>query len=135
MILRLQATSRSRCSPRHITRKTSLDRSGIEHVRLPQVRRLTTDFSLDNRRPYFLFDEDLSVAELRQRLSNGNSAERLRLIAKMLREAHEDDVWEFLTLKEFLDIYPEVSSLLGRRREYWQQLYNSSRRSELGTTS
>jgi hypothetical protein len=98
------------------------------------MRRLTTDFSLDNRRPYFLFDEDLSVAELRQRLSNGNSAERLRLIAKILREAHEDDVWEFLTLKEFLDIYPEVSSLLGRRRQYWQQLYNSSRRIELGTT-
>ena len=99
------------------------------------MRPLTTDFSRQECRPYFLFDEDLSIAELRQRLSSGNSAERLRLIAKLLREAHEDDVWEFLTLPEFLGIFPEVISLLGRRRGHWQAVYNSHRGTELHATS
>jgi hypothetical protein len=97
------------------------------------MRPLTTDFSRQECRPYFLFDEDLSIAEPRQRLSNGNSAERLRLIAKLLREAHEDDVWEFVTLAHFLWIFPEVVPLLGRRRNHWQAVYNSHRSTELRT--
>ena len=99
------------------------------------MRPLTTDFSLDDYRPYFLFDEDLSVAELRERLAHGSTAERLRLVTKLLREAHEDDVWEFLTLAEFLDIFPEIASLLGRKRDHWEQVYENNRKIKLRSTS
>lgn len=83
------------------------------------MRRLTADFSQLDRRPYFLWDEDLTVADFREHLANGSRSERLRLIAKLLREAHEDDVWEFLTLEEVLAAVPNVASLLGRKRERW----------------
>jgi len=54
-------------------------------------RPLTADMSREDCRPYFLWDEDLSIAELRQRLASAAEPERQRLIAKLLREARDDD--------------------------------------------
>ena len=44
------------------------------------MRRLTTDLGDDAGRPYFLWDEDVSVAELRQVLDGPDSWERDRLL-------------------------------------------------------
>jgi len=96
------------------------------------MRRLTADFQRSDCRPYFLWDEDLTVTEFRNRLAHGSQAERLRLVAKLLREAHEDDVWEFLTVEEVLDTVSRITSLLGRKRDHWLQFcaeHRSDRRS------
>ena len=55
-------------------------------------RPLTSDLSQTELRPYFLWDEDLSIEELRVRLHGDDRRERLRLLAKMLREARDIDV-------------------------------------------
>jgi hypothetical protein len=94
------------------------------------MRRMTTDFSRTEDRPYFLWDEDLSVRELRAKLSAKDSAserERLRLMAKLLREARDTDVWEFVTLRDVVDAFPRLLPLLGRRRAFWEYLINGWR--------
>lgn len=44
------------------------------------MRRLTTDFSKGDERPYFLWDEDVSIDELRAKLGGNDENERLRLL-------------------------------------------------------
>lgn len=86
------------------------------------MRSLTTDFSQSHLRPYFLWDEDLSVEELRRRLRGDDARERLRLLAKLLREASDIDVWEFVAPSEVAAAFPALRQRLGRRRAFWEFL-------------
>jgi hypothetical protein len=84
------------------------------------VRPLTTDLTQSDLRPYFLWDEDTSVAELREVLSGPDEADRLRLLGKMLREARDTDVWQFVTPAEVSRDLPALTRHLGRRRPFWE---------------
>jgi hypothetical protein len=84
------------------------------------VRPLTTDLTQSDRRPYFLWDEDTSVAELRAALSGSDEADRLRLLGKMLREARDTDVWQFVTPDDVSRDLPALTRHLGRRRRFWE---------------
>ena len=75
-----------------------------------------------DRRPYFLWDEDLSIAQLHSMLRTGEPALRLRLMAKMLREARDIDVWCFVTPQEVAEALPKLGRRLGRRRPFWEFL-------------
>lgn len=86
------------------------------------MRPITIDFTRGDRRPYFLWDEDVSMDELRARLRGGDESERLRLLAKLLREARDTDVWEFVTPEEVARELPRVAHRLGRRRAFWEFL-------------
>jgi hypothetical protein len=79
------------------------------------VRPLTVDLNAQESRPYFLWDEDISVGELRQVLRAGSGYERVRLVGKMLREARDVDVWEFMTPAEVAEMLPKLGRRLGRR--------------------
>jgi len=83
---------------------------------------MTLDMRRGDLRPYFLWDEDLSIDELRARLRGPDDAERLRLLGKLLREARDTDVWEFVTPEEVAHALPAVSRRLGRRRGFWEFL-------------
>ncbi len=83
---------------------------------------MTTDLSRGELRPYFLWDEDVSIDELRQRLRGEDSYERLRLLGKMLREARDIDVWSFVTPEEVALALPVLGRRLGRRRAFWEFL-------------
>jgi len=86
------------------------------------VRTLTTDLTRENSRPYFLWDEDTSIAELRAALTGTDENERQRLLGKMLREARDTDVWQFVSPKQVAAALPELSPHLGRRRAFWDYL-------------
>jgi hypothetical protein len=86
------------------------------------MRPLTTDLERQELRPYFLWDEDVSIAELRQVLVNGPATERLRLLGKMLREARDTDVWRFVTPQDVALALPNLGRRLGRRLAFWQFL-------------
>jgi hypothetical protein len=88
---------------------------------------LTADLDDGDARPYFLWDEDLTISELRRRLGGKDEAERLRLLAKMLREARDLDVWGFVTPREVAEALPKISHRLGRRRSFWQFLIDGWR--------
>lgn len=72
--------------------------------------------------PYFLWDEPMTVKELRERLQTASPAERTRLLAKVLREARDTDTWRFTSPDEVWRNWPAISRHLGRRREFWQFL-------------
>jgi hypothetical protein len=91
--------------------------------------KLTTDLSRDDAVPYFLWDQPITVAELRRRLS-GSQEDHLRYLAIILREAREPDVWRFTTPQEVVREWRLLEPRLGRRRDFWRFLMGMWR--ELG---
>lgn len=88
---------------------------------------LSSDLTRDDVRPYFLWDEAITVGELRRRLAGDDEAERLRLLGKMLREARDTDVWDFVTPEEVAEVLPRIERALGRRRRFWVWLIDGWR--------
>jgi len=86
---------------------------------------LSTDLDAPSAVPYFLWDEPMTVAELKRRLAEASAAERTRLLGKILREARDTDVWKFTTPQEVWQNWAELSPHLGRRREFWKFLFES----------
>jgi len=85
----------------------------------------------EDRRPYFLWDEDLSIAEVRRIMDGADDARRPRLMAKILREARDDEVWAFLTVRQVVESWPQIAPILGRRRAFWEFLLHAWKRRNL----
>lgn len=83
---------------------------------------LATDFAHEDRVPYFLWDEDVTVAELRRLLAGPDTHRKLQLFGKMLREARDTDVWHFTTPAEVKRLLPLVGRRVGRRLAFWRFL-------------
>jgi hypothetical protein len=83
---------------------------------------LSTDLTDPYAIPYFLWDEPLTVAEFRRRLTTASPAEQTRLLAKLLREARDIDVWKFTSPEEVWRKWLNLSLHLGRRRGFWEFL-------------
>jgi hypothetical protein len=94
----------------------------VDITALPSGRPLSTDLDDPEAVPYFLWDEPMTVAELRGRLRAASRAERARLLAKVLREARDDEVWRFTDPQGVADAWHEIELHLGRRREFWRFL-------------
>ena len=84
---------------------------------------LQTDLENNSAVPYFLWDEPMTVAELRRKLSSGSEAEQIRLLGKILREARDTDVWKFKTPDEVWRNWSSLKPMLGRRRGFWEFLF------------
>jgi hypothetical protein len=93
---------------------------------------LTTDLSSDTAIPWFLWDEPMTMQELRSRLERPGE-ERLRLLGKILREARDEEAWLFTTPEEVSRLWPDLERHLGRRREFWRFLLDAWRRQGLLT--
>lgn len=85
----------------------------------PTRKDLLTD---DQGRPYFLWDVELTLDEFRAKLRDGSHAGRAYLVGKLMRQAKPDDVFEFVTLAEIRDLWPDLHRYLGRTREFWTWL-------------
>jgi len=70
-------------------------------------------------RPYFLWDEELSVDDFRARLCDGDPEVRAYYLGKLMRQAKPDDVFSFVSLDEIQQALPTVTRYLGHRREFW----------------
>ena len=91
------------------------------------MRPLTDDLDREDLRPYFLWDEDLSIRDFRSRLHGTDERERLRLLSKLLREARDTDVWRFVSPEEVAAALPRLGRWLGRRRGFWEFLIDGWR--------
>jgi len=89
---------------------------------------LTTDLDDEEAVPYFLWDEPMTVSELRRRLAVSAPPERARLLGKILREARDPDVWRFTTPREVEEDWDALSLHLGRRRAFWEYLLGAWKR-------
>lgn len=83
------------------------------------MRGLTTDMSRRELRPYFLWDEDVSIGELHQILDGPDSPRRDQLFGKLLREARDIDVWEFVRPTEVARVLERLRRRIGRRYAFW----------------
>lgn len=83
---------------------------------------LSTDLDDPEAVPYFLWDDPMTVSELRQRLETASRAERVRLLGRILREARDTDVWRFTSPQEVGALWPELARHLGRRKPFWEFL-------------
>jgi hypothetical protein len=84
---------------------------------------LSTDLDSPSAVPYFLWDEPMTVAELEHKLTSATEAERWRLLGKILREARDRDVWRFTTPREVRQNWAKLEKHLGRRRAFWEFLF------------
>lgn len=85
----------------------------------------STDLSDPDAVPYFTWDDPMSVRELKRLLREASPPERDRLLAMVLREARDTDVWHFTTPEEVRDRWDGLSLHLGRRREFWRWLLDA----------
>jgi hypothetical protein len=97
-----------------------LGKAGFSEMR--QILPLSQDLDDPRAIPYFLWDEPMTVARFRDRLTSASEPERLRLMAKLLREARDVDVWKFTTPKEVDALWPQLSEKVGRKRNLWEPL-------------
>ena len=83
---------------------------------------LSTDLDDPEAVPYFLWDEPMTVRDLRRRLTTASASEKARLLGKILREARDWEVWRFTTPDEVTRLWPRLAKHLGRRRSFWEFL-------------
>lgn len=86
------------------------------------MTRLSTDLQDAAARPYFLWDEDTTVAELRSAIEYAEPEEWARLVGKVMREARDADVWHFVTPRAVWERRALLDRYLGRRRAFWNYL-------------
>jgi hypothetical protein len=92
---------------------------------------LSTDLRNPDAIPYFLWDEPMTVREIQSRLRTSSQPERLRLLAKILREARDTEVWLFTSPDEVARSWRNLAGQLGRRRPFWEFLLAEWRRQGL----
>ena len=83
---------------------------------------LTTKLDTPDAVPYFTWDDPMTVRQIHERLGSASEWERDRLLAKILREARDTDVWRFTTLAHIRSRWPRLQTMLGRRRAFWSFL-------------
>ena len=92
---------------------------------------LSSDLDDPSAVPYFLWDEPMTVAELRARLRTASPPEKTRLLGKILREARDTDVWKFTSPAEVSRLSSDLSRHLGRRRPFGEFLLRQWRELDL----
>ncbi len=83
---------------------------------------LSSDIDDPDAFPYFLWDDPMTNRELRERLKTSSPPEKFRLLAKILRQARDTEVWKFTSPREVTRAWPALSRHLGRRRPFWEFL-------------
>lgn len=73
-------------------------------------------------RPYFLWDEDVTLDEFRACLRDSDPEVRAYFLGKLMRQAKPDDVFSFVTLRELNEELSSVEPYLGRTKPFWKWL-------------
>jgi len=91
---------------------------GMSVLNLTPLDRMT-----DSRgRPCFPWDSDLTLSRVLTLLKGGDRVERADLVGKLMRQAKPDDVFEFVSLDEIRDLWPDLEPDLGKTRPFWTWL-------------
>jgi len=64
------------------------------------------------KRPYWLWDYDLTEKDVRRILAGKNEFDRRWLIARIISSVHFNDVWKYLKLKQILAEWPYLKMTL-----------------------
>lgn len=83
------------------------------------LRRETGVVTIAVERPYFLWDYDLSEADVCAILRSGESQEKAWLVSRILESAAYEDIWKYLTLAELRTVFPSLQ-LKPQVRAAWE---------------
>jgi len=78
----------------------------------------------DDDVPYFMWDERLTCAELKHQLRTAPMPRRIDLMAKIMRDANDRDVWDYMTPGDLATFGAEIFPRLGWHKGFWVFLYN-----------
>lgn len=78
--------------------------------------------------PYFLWDMEMTLDEFRQKLDHPDPVVRAFFIGKLMRQAKPDDVFQFVSLRRIVDLWPQIERHLGRTRDFWTWLLDTWKR-------
>jgi hypothetical protein len=92
------------------------------------ARPLSTDLDDPGARPYFLWDEDVTVAELRANLASADPRQRALWMGRVMREARFQDVWKLLCLRDVVALFANIDLYLGRTRAFWHWILDGWRK-------
>ncbi len=82
-----------------------------------------------SKRPYFLWDYDLTEEDVRRILSGDNETEKIWMLSRILESARYEDVWRFTTLGEVKETFWKLR-LKKPIREAWQYALSVWERSD-----
>ncbi len=89
----------------------------------PQIMAVESGHS----RPTFLWDVDITEAELRSHLAAEDPDIRAQWQGRVLREARFNEVWHHITLDEVVRDWARIRRHLGRSRAFWEFLLDGWR--------
>lgn len=70
-------------------------------------------------RPYFLWDCDVTLDQLRRHLAAPDDAERAYWLSKIMRQAKPDDAIVLGGVDEMRRLWPRMDRSLGHARDFW----------------
>jgi len=73
-------------------------------------------------RPYFLWDCDMTLAQLEAGLADPDPEVSAYLAGKVLRQAKPDDALRFVPLPTLAARWSEITRYLGDKRDFWAWL-------------
>jgi hypothetical protein len=71
-------------------------------------------------RPTFLWDYDLTAADVRNLLAQGSSVERRWLVERLLTQARWEEIWDYLTPQQVREDLPYLR-LPGKVKATWER--------------
>lgn len=99
---------------------SSLARIAInEFIREKRALSIKPVSSYPKKRPYFLWDYNLTEGEVLEILSQPSLAKKKWLIARILEHCFFRDVWRYLTLDEIREALPSLR-MSPRKKERWR---------------
>lgn len=75
------------------------------------------------KRPYFLWDYNLSDKQIKNILCSDNELEKIWLVGRILTHARYEDVWKYLKIDEIVKIFPKLR-LKPETRDIWKHALN-----------
>lgn len=75
------------------------------------------------KRPYFLWDYNLSEADVRRILAGPNETDRRWLIGRIISAAHFRDVWKYIRLADLVREFPHLK-VRSEIKRIWQRALN-----------
>jgi len=82
------------------------------------------------RRPYFLWDCELTIDDFRSNLDDPDLDVRAYWIGKLMRQAKPDDVFQFVTRAKIEEHWSSLERYLGWSREFWTWIFSTWKEQE-----
>ena len=73
--------------------------------------------------PYFIWDYDLTEADVRAILRGEDDEQKVWLVTRLLESARYDDIWQYISLSELRAFFPKLQ-LKPQVRAAWELALN-----------